>query len=163
ECVQRGHHYAIVDEVDSILVDEARTPLIISGPAEENKQWYPEFAKIVSRLERDVDYEVDEKKRTVSVLGHGITVVEERLGIENLYESANTPLIGYLNNAIKAKELFHRDKDYVVVGGEVLIVDEHTGRTLAGRRYNEGLHQALEAKEHVEIKDEYQTLATITL
>ncbi|MBX7475413.1 preprotein translocase subunit SecA, partial [Streptomyces sp. MAG02] len=96
ECVQRGHHYAIVDEVDSILVDEARTPLIISGPAEENKQWYPEFAKIVSRLERDVDYEVDEKKRTVSVLGHGITVVEERLGIENLYESANTPLIGYL-------------------------------------------------------------------
>ncbi|MDF9576162.1 preprotein translocase subunit SecA, partial [Bacillus cereus] len=98
-----------------------------------------------------------------SVLGHGITVVEERLGIENLYESANTPLIGYLNNAIKAKELFHRDKDYVVVGGEVLIVDEHTGRTLAGRRYNEGLHQALEAKEHVEIKDEYQTLATITL
>ncbi|NDU78411.1 preprotein translocase subunit SecA, partial [Actinomadura sp. DSM 109109] len=153
ECVQRGHHYAIVDEVDSILVDEARTPLIISGPAEENKQWYPEFAKIVSRLERDVDYEVDEKKRTVSVLGHGITVVEERLGIENLYESANTPLIGYLNNAIKAKELFHRDKDYVVVGGEVLIVDEHTGRTLAGRRYNEGLHQALEAKEHVEIKD----------
>ncbi|RKU39694.1 hypothetical protein DL546_000009, partial [Coniochaeta pulveracea] len=129
----------------------------------ENKQWYPEFAKIVSRLERDVDYEVDEKKRTVSVLGHGITVVEERLGIENLYESANTPLIGYLNNAIKAKELFHRDKDYVVVGGEVLIVDEHTGRTLAGRRYNEGLHQALEAKEHVEIKDEYQTLATITL
>ena len=163
ECVQRGHHFAIVDEVDSILVDEARTPLIISGPAEENKQWYPEFAKIVSRLQRDVDYEVDEKKRTVAVLGHGISVVEERLGIQNLYESANTPLIGYLNNAIKAKELFHRDKDYVIIDGEVLIVDEHTGRTLAGRRYNEGLHQALEAKEHVEIKDEYQTLATITL
>ncbi|MDU3273320.1 MAG: preprotein translocase subunit SecA, partial [Cutibacterium sp.] len=163
ECVQRGHHFAIVDEVDSILVDEARTPLIISGPAEENKQWYPEFAKIVSRLQRDVDYEVDEKKRTVAVLGHGINVVEERLGIQNLYESANTPLIGYLNNAIKAKELFHRDKDYVIIDGEVLIVDEHTGRTLAGRRYNEGLHQALEAKEHVEIKDEYQTLATITL
>ena len=155
ECVQRGHHFAIVDE--------ARTPLIISGPAEENKQWYPEFAKIVSRLQRDVDYEVDEKKRTVAVLGHGINVVEERLGIQNLYESANTPLIGYLNNAIKAKELFHRDKDYVIIDGEVLIVDEHTGRTLAGRRYNEGLHQALEAKEHVEIKDEYQTLATITL
>lgn len=107
---------------------------------------YPEFAKIVSRLERDVDYEVDEKKRTVSVLGHGITVVEERLGIENLYESANTPLIGYLNNAIKAKELFHRDKDYVVVGGEVLIVDEHTGRTLAGRRYNEGSTKPLRPK-----------------
>nr|WP_130866784.1 preprotein translocase subunit SecA [Acidipropionibacterium timonense] len=163
DCVQRGHHYAIVDEVDSILIDEARTPLIISGPAEENKQWYPEFARIVTHLSRDKDYEVDEKKRTVSVLAHGITVVEERLGIENLYESANTPLIGYLNNAIKAKELFHRDKDYVIMNGEVLIVDEHTGRTLAGRRYNEGLHQALEAKEHVEIKDEYQTLATITL
>ena len=117
ECVQRGHHFAIVDEVDSILVDEARTPLIISGPAEENKQWYPEFAKIVSRLQRDVDYEVDEKKRTVAVLGHGINVVEERLGIQNLYESANTPLIGYLNNAIKAKELFHRDKDYVIIDG----------------------------------------------
>ncbi|MEA5657999.1 MAG: preprotein translocase subunit SecA, partial [Cutibacterium granulosum] len=163
DCVQRGHHYAIVDEVDSILIDEARTPLIISGPAEENKQWYPEFARIATSLRRDEDYEVDEKKRTVAVLGHGISVVEDRLGIENLYESVNTPLIGYLNNAIKAKELFHRDKDYVIMDGEVLIVDEHTGRTLAGRRYNEGLHQALEAKEHVEIKDEYQTLATITL
>ena len=163
ECVQRGHHYAIVDEVDSILVDEARTPLIISGPAEENKQWYPEFAKIVSRLERDVDYEVDEKKRTVSVLGHGITVVEERLGIENLYESANTPLIGYLNNAIKAKELFERDKDYIIRQGEVMIVDGFTGRVLPGRRYNEGMHQAIEAKERVEIKNENQTLATVTL
>ena len=163
DCVQRGHHYAIVDEVDSILIDEARTPLIISGPAEENKQWYPEFARIATSLRRDEDYEVDEKKRTVAVLGHGISMVEDRLGIENLYESVNTPLIGYLNNAIKAKELFHRDKDYVIMDGEVLIVDEHTGRTLAGRRYNEGLHQALEAKEHVEIKDEYQTLATITL
>ncbi|WP_236082627.1 preprotein translocase subunit SecA [Acidipropionibacterium jensenii] len=163
DCVQRGHHFAIVDEVDSILVDEARTPLIISGPAEENKQWYPEFARIVTKLVRDRDYEVDEKKRTISVLGPGIEKVERRLGIENLYESENTPLIGYLNNAVKAKELFHRDKDYVISKGEILIVDEHTGRTLAGRRYNEGLHQALEAKEHVEIKDEYQTLATITL
>ena len=163
DLVQRGHHFAIVDEVDSILVDEARTPLIISGPAEDNQQWYPEFAKLVLRLRRDRDYEVDEKKRTVSVLAPGIEAVEDRLGIENLYESANTPLIGYLNNAIKAKELFKRDKDYVVLNGEVLIVDEHTGRTLAGRRYNEGLHQALEAKENVEIKDEYQTLATITL
>ena len=163
DCVQRGHHFAIVDEVDSILIDEARTPLIISGPAEENKQWYPEFARLVKKLVRDRDYEVDEKKRTVSVLGHGIEMVEERLGIDNLYESENTPLIGYLNNAIKAKELFHLDKDYVISNGEVLIVDEHTGRTLAGRRYNEGLHQALEAKEHVEIKDEYQTLATNTL
>ncbi|HEY3548674.1 MAG TPA: DEAD/DEAH box helicase, partial [Propionicimonas sp.] len=163
DCVQRGHHYAIVDEVDSILVDEARTPLIISGPSEDNSVWYPEFAKLVRTLQRDTHYEVDEKKRTVSVLEQGISVVEDRLGIENLYESANTPLISYLNNAIKAKELFKRDKDYVIIDGEVLIVDEHTGRTLIGRRYNEGLHQALEAKEGVEIKDEYQTLATITL
>ena len=163
DCVQRGHNYAIVDEVDSILVDEARTPLIISGPAEDNSSWYPEFAKLVNSLKRDVHYEVDEKKRTVSVLEPGISAVEDRLGIENLYESVNTPLISYLNNAIKAKELFKRDKDYVILDGEVLIVDEHTGRTLIGRRYNEGLHQALEAKEGVEIKDEYQTLATITL
>lgn len=163
DCVQRGHYFAIVDEVDSILVDEARTPLIISGPAEDNHQWYPEFAKLAQKLERDVDYEVDEKKKTIAVLGSGIEKVEDRLGIENLYESANTPLIGYLNNSIKAKELFKRDKDYVIMDGEVLIVDEHTGRTLIGRRYNEGLHQALEAKEGVEIKDEYQTLATITL
>ena len=163
DLVQRGHHYAIVDEVDSILIDEARTPLIISGPAAENKQWYPVFSRLASRLVRDVDYEVDEKKRTVSVLAHGIEVTEDTLGVENLYESANTPLIGYLNNAIRAKELFKRDKDYVVADGEVMIVDEHTGRTLVGRRYNEGLHQALEAKEQVTIKDEYQTLATITL
>ena len=163
DCVQRGHHYAIVDEVDSILIDEARTPLIISGPSEDNSQWYPEFAKLARSLTRDVHYEVDEKKRTVSVLEPGITAVEDRLGIENLYESANTPLISYLNNSIKAKELFKRDKDYVIMDGEVLIVDEHTGRTLIGRRYNEGLHQALEAKERVQIKDEYQTLATITL
>jgi preprotein translocase subunit SecA len=163
DCVQRGHHFAIVDEVDSILVDEARTPLIISGPAEDNPQWYPEFAKLVRRLTRDVDYEVDEKKRTVSILESGITAVEERLGIDNLYESANTPLISYLNNAIKAKELFKRDKDYVILDGEVLIVDEHTGRTLHGRRYNEGLHQALEAKEGVKIREENQTMATITL
>ncbi len=163
DCVQRGHYYAIVDEVDSILIDEARTPLIISGPAEDTHEWYPEFARLVRRLERDVHYEVDEKKKTVAILGEGIEAVEDRLGIDNLYESANTPLISYLNNAIKAKELFKPDRDYVVMNGEVLIVDEHTGRTLVGRRYNEGLHQALEAKEGVEIKDEYQTLATITL
>ncbi len=162
-CVQRGHYFAIVDEVDSILIDEARTPLIISGPAAENKQWYPVFARLATRLRRDVDYEVDEKKRTVSILAPGIEKAEDLLGIDNLYESANTPLIGYLNNSIKAKELFKRDKDYIVAQGEVLIVDEHTGRTLIGRRYNEGLHQSLEAKEGVEIKDEYQTLATITL
>jgi len=174
DCVQRGHHFAIVDEVDSILVDEARTPLIISGPAEENKKWYPVFARLVTQMERaepdgqggykvDGHYEVDEKKKTVSILESGITLVEDRLGIHNLYESANTPLIGYLNNAIRAKELFKRDKDYVISDGEVLIVDEFTGRTLIGRRYSEGLHQALEAKENVDIKDEYQTLATITL
>nr|WP_182560891.1 preprotein translocase subunit SecA [Microlunatus kandeliicorticis] len=163
ECVQREHHFAIVDEVDSILIDEARTPLIISGPAEDTQQWYPTFSKIVERLRRDADYEVDEKKRTVAILEPGIDKVEDRLGMDNLYESANTPLISYLNNALKAKELFKRDKDYVVIDGEVLIVDEHTGRVLQGRRYNEGLHQAIEAKERVEIKDEYQTLATITL
>ncbi|MBB1502193.1 preprotein translocase subunit SecA [Propioniciclava sp. MC1683] len=164
DCVQRGHHYAIVDEVDSILVDEARTPLIISGPAEDNKQWYPVFARLAKRMIRDTHYEVDEKKKTISVLEPGIGLVEDRLGIDNLYESANTPLISYLNNAIKAKELFARDKDYMVTGdGEVVIVDEFTGRTLAGRRYSEGLHQALEAKEGVEIKEEFQTLATITL
>ncbi|MCL1907697.1 MAG: preprotein translocase subunit SecA [Propionibacteriaceae bacterium] len=162
-CVQRGHNYAIVDEVDSILIDEARTPLIISGPSNENNQWYPEFARIAEVLKKDSHYEVDEKKRTVSVLEAGITVVEQRLGIDNLYESANTPLISFMNNAIKAKELFIRDKDYVVTDGEVLIVDEFTGRTLEGRRYSEGLHQALEAKEKVEIKSEFQTLATITL
>jgi preprotein translocase subunit SecA len=163
DCVQREHHFAIVDEVDSILIDEARTPLIISGPAEDSHRWYPEFAKLVERLRRDEHYEVDEKKRTVAIVENGIDVVEDRLGIDNLYESANTPLISYLNNAIKAKELFKIDRDYVVVNGEVLIVDEHTGRTLIGRRYNEGLHQAIEAKERVEIRDEYQTLATITL
>ena len=163
DCVQRGHHFAIVDEVDSILIDEARTPLIISGPAEDSHEWYPEFAKLVNRLERDKHYEVDEKKRTVSILEAGIDVVEDRLGIENLYESANTPLISYLNNALKAKDLFTKDQHYVVVDGDVLIVDEHTGRTLHGRRYNEGLHQAIEAKEKVQIRDEYQTLATITL
>nr|WP_297425642.1 preprotein translocase subunit SecA [uncultured Actinotalea sp.] len=164
ELVQRGHHFAIVDEVDSILIDEARTPLIISGPAGgDSNKWYAEFAKLALRLQAEVDYEVDEKKRTVGVLEPGIAKVEDYLGIENLYESLNTPLIGFLNNAIKAKELFKRDKDYVVINGEVLIVDEHTGRMLPGRRYNEGMHQAIEAKEGVAIKAENQTLATITL
>ena len=163
ELVQRGHNFAVVDEVDSILIDEARTPLIISGPADQATKWYADFAGIVQRLARDVDYEVDEKKRTIGILERGVERVEDYLGIENLYESANTPLVGYLNNAIKAKELFKRDKDYVVMSGEVLIVDEHTGRMLAGRRYNEGMHQAIEAKESVEIKQENQTLATITL
>ncbi|GAA2063561.1 preprotein translocase subunit SecA [Catenulispora yoronensis] len=163
EMVQRGHFYACVDEVDSILIDEARTPLIISGPADQATKWYMDFSKIVDRLAADVDYEVDEKKRTVGILERGVERVEDLLGIDNLYESVNTPLVGYLNNAIKAKELFKKDKDYVVMNGEVMIVDEHTGRILAGRRYNEGMHQAIEAKENVEIKDENQTLATITL
>ena len=163
ECVQRGHNFAIVDETDSILIDEARTPLIISGPADKPTKWYVEFANIVQKLERDLHYEVDEKKRTAGILEAGITKVEELLQIGNLYESANTPLISYLNNAIRAKELFKRDKDYVVMNGELLIVDEHTGRILAGRRYSEGMHQALEAKEKIEIQIENQTLATITL
>ena len=164
DLVQRGHHYAIVDEVDSILIDEARTPLIISGPAEGDvTRWYRQFARLVLKLTRDEDYEVDEKKKTVGILDPGITKVEDFLGIDNLYEPNNTALIGYLNNAIKAKELFLRDRDYVVTGGEVLIVDEHTGRILPGRRYNEGLHQAIEAKEGVEVKAENQTFATITL
>ncbi|KQS99811.1 preprotein translocase subunit SecA [Cellulomonas sp. Leaf395] len=164
ELVQRGHNFAIVDEVDSILIDEARTPLIISGPASgDANRWYAEFAKVARRLQAERDYEVDEKKRTVGVLEPGIERVEDYLGIDNLYESLNTPLIGFLNNAIKAQELFKRDKDYVVMNGEVLIVDEHTGRILPGRRYNEGMHQAIEAKEGVAIKAENQTLATITL
>ncbi|MHC5907824.1 preprotein translocase subunit SecA [Streptomyces sp. S6] len=175
ELVQRGHNFAIVDEVDSILVDEARTPLIISGPADQATKWYGDFAKLVLRLkkgeagnplkgiEETGDYEVDEKKRTVAIHESGVAKVEDWLGIDNLYESVNTPLVGYLNNAIKAKELFKKDKDYVVMDGEVMIVDEHTGRILAGRRYNEGMHQAIEAKEGVDIKDENQTLATITL
>ena len=163
DCVQREHNFAIVDEVDSILIDEARTPLIISGPADKATKWYVEFANICGQLQRDVHYEIDEKKKTVSILEDGVTKVEQILGIENLYEAVNTPLIGYLNNAIRAKELFKRDKDYVVMNGELLIVDEHTGRMLSGRRYSEGLHQALEAKERIEIKDENQTLATITL
>lgn len=175
ELVQRGHNFAIVDEVDSILVDEARTPLIISGPADQATKWYGDFAKLVTRLkkgeagntlkgiEETGDYEVDEKKRTVAIHESGVAKVEDWLGIDNLYESVNTPLVGYLNNAIKAKELFKKDKDYVVLDGEVMIVDEHTGRILAGRRYNEGMHQAIEAKEGVDIKDENQTLATITL
>src|SRR5919202_1417527 len=163
DLVQRGHNYAIVDEADSILIDEARTPLIISGPAEQSARWYTEFARLAPLMTRDVHYEVDERKRTVGVTEEGVAYIEDQLGIDNLYESANTPLVGYLNNALKAKELFKRDKDYIVRNGEVLIVDEFTGGVLVGRRYNEGMHQAIEAKEGVEIKAENQTLATITL
>ena len=165
EQVQSGHNFAIIDEVDSILIDEARTPLIISGPAAgEANRWYAEFARIAATLlKRGEDYEVDEKKRTVGILESGIDKVEDHLGVKNLYESKNTPLIGFLNNSIKAKELFTNNKDYVVIDGEVLIVDEHTGRILPGRRYNDGIHQAIEAKEGVEIKPENQTMATVTL
>ena len=167
DCVQRGHSYAVVDEVDSILIDEARTPLIISGPAEQSPRWYQEFAKIAPRLRRgedgEGDYEVDEKKKTVGILESGVQKVEDWLGIDNLYDPVNTPLVSFLNNSIKAKELYKKDKDYVVMNGEILIVDEFTGRILHGRRYNEGMHQAIEAKEGVAIKDENQTLATITL
>ena len=161
--VQRGYNFAVVDEVDSILIDEARTPLIISGPADGTSTHYKDFARIANSLQPSTDYEVDIKKRTVGVLEVGIEKVEKMLKIDNLYESVNTPLIGFLNNALKAKELFKKDKDYVIMNGEVLIVDEHTGRILQGRRYNEGMHQAIEAKENVEIKQENQTLATITL
>ncbi len=163
EQVQRGFNYAIVDEVDSILIDEARTPLIISGPADGASHWYSEFARLAPMMQKDVHYEVDIRKRTVGVHELGVEFVEDQLGIENLYEAANSPLVSYLNNSIKAKELFQRDKDYIIRDGEIVIVDEFTGRVLVGRRYNEGMHQAIEAKEQVEIKSENQTLATITL
>ena len=163
ELVQRDYNFAIVDEVDSILIDEARTPLIISGPADGASHWYTEFARLAPMMEKDVHYEVDIRKRTVGVHELGVEFVEDQLGIENLYEAANSPLVSYLNNSLKVKELFQRDKDYIVRDGEVIIVDEFTGRVLVGRRYNEGMHQAIEAKEKVEIKAENQTLATITL
>ena len=163
ELVQRGHHYAIVDEVDSILIDEARTPLIISGPADGPSQLYTTFAALAPRMREGIHYEVDHRKRTVGVKEEGVEFVENQLGIENLYAPENSQLVSYLNNAIKAKELFTKDKDYIVSKGEGLIVDDFTGRVLEGRRYNEGMHQAIEAKEGVEIKNENQTLATITL
>jgi preprotein translocase subunit SecA len=172
--VQRGHHFALVDEVDSILVDEARTPLIISGPAEQSANLYQVFARQVAPNltkgaegdrpgEATGDYVVDEAKRTVAVTEEGVAKVEKLLGIDNLYESVNTPLIHHLQNALKARDLFKRDREYIVVDGEVKIVDENTGRVLEGRRYSEGLHQSIEAKEGVKIKAENQTLATITL
>src|SRR6266498_2016100 len=163
DMVQRGHAYAIVDEVDSILIDEARTPLIISGMVADSAKWYLTFARMVPRLKADLDYEFDEQKRTVAVLEPGIEKVERELGIDNLYEHVNTPLVHHLYNAIRAKELYKRDVDYIVTQGEVKIVDEFTGRVLEGRRYSEGLHQAIEAKESVRIKEENQTLATITI
>ena len=161
--VQRGHAYAIVDEVDSILIDEARTPLIISGRVEDAAQLYYKFAGIVRTLQRDVDYDVDEEKKTVAPTEDGIEKVERALGVENLYDELSQNYVHQHQAALRAKELFHRDDDYVVQGGEVKIVDEFTGRVLEGRRWSEGLHQAVEAKERVRIKEENQTLATITL
>ena len=163
EMVQRGHNFAIVDEVDSILIDEARTPLIISGPVDGSSQLYTVFSQLAPRMREGKHYEVDRRKRTIGVTEEGVEFVEDQLGIGNLYAPEHSQLVSYLNNAIKAKELFERDKDYIVRQGEVLIVDGFTGRVLAGRRYNEGMHQAIEAKENVEIKNENQTLATITL
>ncbi|HMC37022.1 MAG TPA: preprotein translocase subunit SecA, partial [Actinomycetota bacterium] len=163
DMVQRGHHFAIVDEVDSILIDEARTPLIISGMVADSAKWYQVFARMGPRLRRDTDYEVDEQKKTVSVLEEGVDRVEKELGIDNLYDHVNTPLVHHLQNALRAKELYKRDVDYIVTQGEVKIVDEFTGRVLEGRRYSEDLHQAIEAKEGVRVKEENQTLATITI
>jgi len=163
EVVQRGHNFCIVDEVDSILIDEARTPLIISGPVDGSSQFYSVFAQLTPRMREGIHYEVDHKKRTIGVLEEGVEYVEDQLGIDNLYAPEHSQLVSYLNNALKAKELFTRDKDYIVRNGEVMIVDSFTGRVLAGRRYNEGMHQAIEAKEQVEIKNENQTLATVTL
>ncbi len=161
--VQRGHVYAIVDEVDSILIDEARTPLIISGRVSDSAKWYRDFAKIANRLQKDADYEVDERKRQVLTTEQGVARVEQMLNVENLFDHAAVDFVHHLEAALKAKELYQRDIEYLIDHGEVKIVDEFTGRVLEGRRYSEGLHQAIEAKEGVAIKDENQTLATITL
>ena len=161
--VQRGHAFSIVDEVDSILIDEARTPLIISGRVGETGKWYTEFARIAARLREGDHYEVDEKKRQVITTEEGVSRVEEMLGVDNMYDFANVDFIHHLDVALKAKTLYHRDVDYLVRNGQVMVVDEFTGRVLDGRRYSEGLHQSIEAKESVTIKEENQTLATITL
>ncbi|MEW6553585.1 MAG: preprotein translocase subunit SecA [Actinomycetota bacterium] len=161
--VQRGHNYAIVDEVDSILIDEARTPLIISGAAEESARLYRQFAQVAPRLKLGEDYEIEEKTRTVSITEEGIHKVETILGLENLYDHLNTPLVHHMQNALKAKEHYRRDVDYVVTEGQVVIVDEFTGRLMPGRRWSDGLHQAVEAKEGLKVRQENQTLATITL
>jgi len=161
--VQRGHHYAIVDEVDSILIDEARTPLIISGAGTRSADTYKAFSKIVPRLKPDEDFELDEGKRTIAPVEEGIERVEKALGIEDLYADPSGQMVNHLQQALKAQFLFKRDVDYVVKDGEVLIVDEFTGRIMYGRRYSDGLHQAIEAKERVHVREENQTLATITL
>jgi preprotein translocase subunit SecA len=162
QMVQRGHYFAIVDEVDSILIDEARTPLIISAPDAEPTKKYFEFAKLVDTLTKGTDYALDEKLRSVTLTDYGLRRLERRLGVDNLYEK-DYDSIHHMEQALKAKTLFNRDKDYVVKDGQVIIVDEHTGRLMFGRRYSEGLHQAIEAKENVTIQQESRTLATISL
>src|ERR1039457_2923415 len=160
---QRGHVFAMIDEVDSILIDEARTPLIISGPADEAAQLYYQFASIARTLTRDDDYEVDEEKKTVVPLEAGIEKVENAVGVDNIYDAVSVNYVHQLIKALEAKDLYRRDKDYLVAGGEVKIIDEFTGRTLDGRRWSDGLHQAVEAKERVAIKEENHTWATVTL
>jgi len=162
EKVQRGHYFAIVDEVDSILIDEARTPLIISGAATESVKWYRTFSDIAKRLRIDEDYEVDEKSRTVAVTEEGVEKVERMVGVDNLYDNVDTNMVHHLEAAVKAKELFRNEVDYIIKDGDVIIVDEFTGRLMVGRRYSDGIHQAIEAKEKVRIREENQTLATIT-
>ena len=161
--VQRGHHFAIVDEVDSILIDEARTPLIISGAGTKSAETYKQFAKAVPRLKPEVDFELDEAKKTIAATEEGLAKLESAIGIDDIYADPSGQLVNHLQQSLKAQFLFKRDVDYVVKDGEILIVDEFTGRLMEGRRYSEGLHQALEAKERVHVREENQTLATITL
>ncbi|HEU4867105.1 MAG TPA: preprotein translocase subunit SecA [Actinomycetota bacterium] len=163
ETVQRGHHFSIVDEVDSILIDEARTPLIISGQADESAKWYKTFATIVPKLKADEHYEVDEAKRTVAINEEGIARVETLLGVENLYDQVQTHLVHYLDSALRAKELYKRDRDYIVQDRKVVIVDQFTGRTMPSRRWSDGLHQAVEAKEKLVVQEESVTEATVTI
>ncbi|MBI5254635.1 preprotein translocase subunit SecA [Candidatus Falkowbacteria bacterium] len=163
QMVQRTQNYAIVDEIDSILIDEARTPLIISAPAEESAKMYQQFAKIVPRLQENVDYNIDEKMRAVALTDDGIKHIEKILGLGNIYTEGGIQLVHHLEQALRANTLFKRDRDYIVKNGEVIIIDEFTGRLMHGRRYSEGLHQAIEAKENVEVKKESLTLATVTL
>ncbi|HEY5426644.1 MAG TPA: DEAD/DEAH box helicase, partial [Candidatus Tumulicola sp.] len=162
DLVQRELYFALVDEVDSILVDEARTPLIISGPSQESGELYDKFAQIIPRLKKDEDFTVDEKAHAVPIMEAGVAKVEKMLGVQNLYEQRNIELAHQLNAALKAWNLFHRDQQYIVKDGEVIIVDEFTGRLMYGRRYSDGIHQAIEAKEGINVRGEDQTLATIT-
>src|SRR5262245_55293551 len=161
-CVQREHHYGIVDEVDSILIDEARTPLIISGPSEESTDKYYRIDKIIPRLRRDIDYQVDEKHRTATLTEEGVARAEDLLSVENLYDPSNMEILHHVNQGLRAHTLYKRDGEYVVKDGEVIIVDEFTGRLMPGRRWSDGLHQAVEGKEGLKIQQENQTLATIT-